>query len=616
MLWHRLIVLLCIAAMVWPLSAAFAQEDEAEYSQQVVEATIHSFDREAVAQLIQIPAPVTESVLGQQPSPEEINIFDRIDIDVEDLQQLRETVETRLSGDKIRLSLDEAIRMALESNQDILISEFEPLRAEADIRSAWGEFDPVASASATYNESTTSLSAQSVVFGGIAATDSFSTNTELSVGGVLPWGTQYNVALNIDKEESTFNRFIEEFSGGASVTLTQPLLRGLGLGTNLARVRISRFNEEIAISQLRLTLLNVVADVIRAYWDVVGAIETLRVRRESLANAERLLDINEKRLEIGTAARIDVLQAKAGLATRSSDVITARVALADAEDRLKQLLDMREGDLFSPAQVVPVDRPNVVQVDLDESRSMELARKYRPEITSQELEILSSEADQRRARNDLLPQLDASVTYFQGARDHKLRQVLRGIQNNDDDSLTVSLQGSIPLGNRAARGAYQRAKLTTRLAEQRLKKARLDVDFAVRASIRSVNASQALVESNQQARLLQEANVAAEEEKLRLGTTTSQNVLDIEEDLIAAETAEVQATIDYEKALIDLQVAEGTLLSNLGIEFESDEDVPPISYWKSLWPFWQDQLVDTTGPFDEPEDVPEDAEIPLTIENW
>ncbi|MCH7960544.1 MAG: TolC family protein, partial [Candidatus Hydrogenedentes bacterium] len=114
-----------------------------------------------------------------------------------------------------------------------------------------------------------------------------------------------------------------------------------------------------------------------------------------------------------------------------------------------------------------------------------------------------------------------------------------------------------------------RAKLELAQAEQRLDKTRLDTMLSVRIALREVATSEILVESTRQARILQEANVAAEEKRLHLGVTTSQNLLDIQEDLTAAQTQEVQVAIGLEKSLVNLKIAEGTLLKKLGIDFET-----------------------------------------------
>ena len=138
-------------------------------------------------------------------------------------------------------------------------------------------------------------------------------------------GTTYELKLELTEEESTFNAFEPEWSGGLTFTLTQPLLKGRGRNANLARVRSAKINRRSGEHQVEQQVMTSIADVIKGYWDLVGAIEQLEVQEESLANAERLLEINERRLELGTAAKIEVLQAKAGVATRLNEVVSAPV---------------------------------------------------------------------------------------------------------------------------------------------------------------------------------------------------------------------------------------------------------------------------------------------------
>ncbi|MCH8998431.1 MAG: TolC family protein [Proteobacteria bacterium] len=199
----------------------------------------------------------------------------------------------------------------------------------------------------------------------------------------------------------------------------------------------------------------------------------------------------------------------------------------------------------------------------------------RPEIRSAEYDVNTAELELKRARNDLLPQLDLTASYRQGGRDLEIRDTFRGVRDHQDQTYSWGLTASVPLGNRTARGSHQRAVLSVRQAEQRLEQAKQEVMLAVRIAARAAITSEILVESNRQARILQEANVAAEERRLRLGVTTSYRVLQILEDLTAAQTQEVQATINFEKAITDVQVAEGTLLANLGIEYEVPE--PPAA---------------------------------------
>ena len=383
---------------------------------------------------------------------------------------------------------------------------------------------------------------------------------------------------------STFSRNESSFRQDITLTLTQPLLRGFGPDSNRVRVRTARKALGISAAQLELTVLISVGDVIKAYWDLVGTIEQLGVRQESFANAMRLVEINEQRFNIGTAAAIEVLAAKAGAAARLGDLITARTAILDTEDLLKDLIGLYDDDLLSSKSIVPIERPSPIEVDWDRDRSMQIALLNRPEIRSAEIQLENARLERKSARDGLLPQLDLNGAYGQNARNTMFSNTFQGIVDNDGSTWTVGLTGSIPIGNRSARGTYRRAKVFERQQEQRLRQAKRQVMLGVSIALHSLVSNEILIESNKQTRILQEVNVAAEEKRLQLGVTTSHAVLEIQEDLTTAQMQEIQSMIDFEKSFIDLQVSEGMLLENQGIIYEPTGDDDPLGFFHSINP--------------------------------
>jgi outer membrane protein TolC len=551
----------------------------------------------ATAQSDLLPTPPNELTLrygGELGS--DINLQEEININLIDLDALRIRLSESVADQQFNLSLQECILIALDENMDIQVTGFEPLKSDEAIYAAKGEFDPILQGSAFYSRANQSQSQQVVAFGGINSVQSYDTVTNAALLGKLQFGTQYNLTWGMNKSESTFSNFVEEYSGTLTLQLTQPILRGFGTKYNKVRINLAKNSRIATEAQLRLTVLTTVADVIKGYWDLVGAMENLKVQSEALDNAERLLKVNETRREIGTAADIEVLQAKAGVATRQSQYITARQRIADASNLLKNHLNLRDGDRFSKALIVPIDRPNPrdpaeFDASVYEERvvaSMDEALAKRPEITIRQMEIDSSALEEYRARKEMLPQLDLVYQYTSGGRDHKLSETLSGIQERQDYAYSYGIQASIPILNRAARGNYQRARLARRQAELTLDQARQQLMLNVNLAASRVASNAILVQSNQQATRLQIANVAAEEKRLQLGVTTSWQVLQIQQDLTTAQVQELISNIEYEKSLVELQLAEGTLLDNLGIELPAPvgEDAP-VTYLDSVRPRWE-----------------------------
>ena len=545
------------------------------------------------------PTPPNELTLrygGELGEGSDINLRDEISIDLIDLDALRVRLSEDMAGQQFNLSLQECILIALDENLDIQITEYEPLKAEDGIYAARGEFDPVLQGSVIYNRANQSQSQQTVAFGGISSVESYSTVTNGTLAGKLHLGTQYSVSWDMDKSESTFSGFVEEFSGTLTTRLTQPILRGFGNKYNKVRINIARNSKLATEAQLRLTVLSTVSDTIKAYWDLVGAMENLKVRSEALDNAERLLKVNVTRREIGTAADIEVLQAKAGVATRQSEYISARQNISDSSNLLKGLLNLRDGDRFSKALIIPIDRPNPRDPEEFEAAayeervvaSMDEALAKRPEITIRQMEIDNAALEEYRTRKEMMPQLDLIYQYTTGGRDHKLRETLDGIRERQDYAYSYGIQASIPIMNRAARGSYQRARLERRQAEMTLEQARQQLMLNVNLAASRVASNAILVQSNQQATRLQIANVAAEEKRLQLGVTTSWQVLQIQQDLTTAQVQELISNIEYEKSLVELQLAEGTVLDNLGIELKAPEiEDAPVTYLNSVRPRWE-----------------------------
>lgn len=526
----------------------------------------------------------------------DINLQEEININLIDLDALRVRLSEDLAGQQFNLSLQECILIALDENLDIQITEFEPLKSEEAIFAARGEFDPQLQGSAIYSRANQSQSQQVVAFGGINSVQSYSTVTNAALLGKLHLGTQYSVSWDMDKSESTFSDFVEEFSGTLTMRLTQPILRGFGNKYNKVRINIAKNSKVATEAQLRLTVLTTVAEAIKAYWDLVGAMENLKVQSEALDNAERLLKVNETRREIGTAADIEVLQAKAGVATRQSQYISARQSISDASNLLKNLLNLRDGDHFSKALIVPIDRPNPrdpgeFELAAYEERvvvSMDEALAKRPEMTIRQMEIDNAALEEYRTRKEMMPQFDFIYQYTTGGRDHKLSETLSGIKDRQDYAYSYGVQASIPILNRAARGSFQRARLQRRQAEMTLEQARQQLMLNVNLAASRVASNAILVQSNQQATRLQIANVAAEEKRLQLGVTTSWQVLQIQQDLTTAQVQELISNIEYEKSLVELQLAEGTLLDDLGIELKAPEaEDAPVTYIDSVRPRWE-----------------------------
>ena len=474
------------------------------------------------------------------------------------------------------LTARECLAIALESNLDISISKYEPLLSEADLMQARGEFDPLWSIDWLEREEKTPTSAQYKIFGvPVESIWEQTTVVDTSFEGKAPTGTTYSLNLGSIRTESTFTEFSpmgSEYRGTAELTLSQPLLNGFGLAVNLAQIRIARNNKNISEEQLTLTVIDTASQVLSAYWDLVFAREILVVARQSLRNARDLLEQNRLRVEVGTAAPIEVRQAEAGVKRREADVISAIAAIRDAEDRLKLLLDVHEDIALWGESIVPVDKPLMIMRSLDEALSYKAALEKRPEFVQAEKGLENSEMLVRVGKNALLPTIDVQGSYGFNALRGSFEKEAEYLARGDDWKFFYGVVGRIPVGNRIAKGAYVRSRYELEKAELLLQKLEQAVRLEVRTAIRQVETNRQLVETNAIATKLQEQALEDEKKRYEVGVSTSYRVLEFEEDLALARSNEVRALVDYRKALISLDRAEGTILERYNIEFISTED--------------------------------------------
>jgi outer membrane protein TolC len=475
----------------------------------------------------------------------------------------------------VAFTAEDVIAIALENNLDISISKYDPLISDADVTQAEGDFDPVWSLGFQEREEKTPTSAQFRIFG--VPVDSLwdrTTSVDTALQGKIPTGTTYSLDFRSVRSESTFTDFSDtgsEYDGSAQLALTQPLLKNFGLAINLTRTRIARNNKEISDEQLAVTVMNTLTQALGAYWDLVFARGNLDVARQSLRNARNLLEQNRVRLEVGAAAPIEVNQAEAGVKRREAEVVSAIAAIREAEDALKLLLNAEENSELWNEAIVPADGPVVIERALDESTSFATALQKRPELDQAKKALENSEMLARLNRNGMLPSLDLTGSYGFNALTSSFDDEVDDLAGGDDWKFSYGVLGQIPLGNRAAKGTYLRSKYEADKARLGIRQIEHFIRLQVRSAIRQIETNRKLVDTNRAATKLQEQALQDEEKRRKVGASTSYRVLEFEEDLALAKSLELQALVDYRKALIGLDRAEGTILDRYQIELVSGE---------------------------------------------
>ena len=493
---------------------------------------------------------------------------------------------------RFELTLDDAVRRALEQNLDIAVQRIHPLVQDMQVAAAGAAFLPFASSGFDFSQATAPN--RSVFDGGGLGGRSIVTDQgtyDLGIGQEIRWGGgRYDVTWNSTREESTniFSTFNPSFGANMTLQYTQPLLRGFRTDARRTQLVVSRINRDISDIDLKETVVNTLADVSLAYWDLVYARAAVDVQRQALALAEQLVEDNRFRVEVGTMAPIDVVQAESEAAARRQSLAQAVETQRTNEVVLKELIVGGTSDPLWNAEIDPTDQPRIEPTPIDLQQAIEAALDRRTDISRARRQLDINEATVRNLRDSALPALDLIGSYqltgqggpqlvptgnsFEdifggtgGVLPGGYRDALRSIAGADYPVWSVQLRMSYPLGGSADRAAHERARRELQQNEAQIRRIELRIAGEVTAAALRIESIQERIEAATASRELAEQQLQAEESKYETGLSTNFFVLQSQRDLAAAQDAELRAILDYQRALIEFDRTQRASLGGAGI---------------------------------------------------
>ena len=502
--------------------------------------------------------------------------------------------EQKGGGPTRRLTIEDAVKVALEQNLDVQVERLNPRLAELGVDSARSVWKPSLSGQLRFtNSDQVPNSFLSGAQDTLTSRQFFGTAT---LDHLLPSGTSYSVGFDGQRQTSnnTFSSFNPSLTSSLSFDLTQPLLRGLKIDVNRAQFRISKKNEEITDVQLRQQVIATSRAVRLAYWTLVGARYNLGVAQASLDISRQTLRDNRTRVEVGTMAPIDVVQAEAEVARNEEAAIVSASQIDQAEDALRQLLyDPKDPDFWT-ADLELADAPQLPtnKADVDVEGAVKSAMEKRTDLIQLRKQIEVAGINLDLAKDNTKPRIDAVVSYGlnaqgglqvtkRGAPDPNnpfdpgpaLETVSRGfgtvlgdLVGFDFPTWTLGVQVVYPLGNSTAKVAATRQKLALEQQQLSLRGSELGVATQVRTAARNVNTNRKRVDSNTSARVFSERQLDAARKKFAVGLAQSIDVLIAQRDLANARFNELSAIIDYVKSLVEFETVQegGTGGTSLG----------------------------------------------------
>lgn len=512
-------------------------------------------------------------------------------------------------ADQAPMTLEDAITMALQNSNDIDVSRQNVLMAGFNLKAARGVFDPLLSSENYYEHSVTPV-ASSLGGGSNGSVTQTVWNGAARLGGYTPIaGGAYQLDFSSERL-TTNNQFVSlnpQFPSALSLTYTQPLWRGLRIDDRRRQIQIAKKNLTLTDAQFRQQSIEIITQVVQAYWDLTFALRNLQVQIDAVKQARAQVESNERQVDQGLLAPIDIVAAQTQVTTFEQNVYSAQESVTRAENTLKTLLlPDRNASLWSrailPVTPVSIDPPHI---PLQEALSSAIAN--RPELQQLQASAEINRINTRFYRDQTKPQIDLVGTYtgagLAGTASENGSNPLTGgfgalfdrvnalsataglpplppfstgsgsIPDNliggYNQSLAnllalrypttrIGLRIGLPLGNRVAGANLGRSLAEgTQIRDQRAQAEQI-IEADVRNTMQAVRSADARLAAAAASRSSSEQLYASEVRKLQAGTSTVYLVLQRQTDLIGARGRELQAQTDLNKAIADFQRAIGS----------------------------------------------------------
>jgi outer membrane protein TolC len=493
----------------------------------------------------------------------------------------------------LSISLDECIIRALKDNLGVAIQVLGPEISGEGVNRSREKYIPTLSLSA--RSSSTENASYSYLDATGSLIDKSQNYTFLNASQTLPTGGTFS--LDLTGYKTATNRTGQTINPRYGTTLrfnfSQPLLRNFGFKMSRREILVAMNNLGVSEETLKKTLTDTVYSVESAYWNLVYSIENLDVRRQSLQLAKDLLDKNQRSVEIGTLAPMEVLSARAEVATREADLIQAETQIKSNEDQLKLLLNIVGEEDRNVTALLPKDKPTYVAKEANLEEALATAIENRTDLEISRIGLETEKLNLSYAKNQNLPDLSLSTSFYSpgidgtrliydelgplggnvigtipGGIDGALKQTTGFKYPNWNMGLTLS----IPLATIFSKANLAQARLNMRQAMLELENQKEQVYLEIKNAVRSVEANYKRILAYTTARELAEQKLAAEEEKRRVGMSTNYLVLSYQRDLANARISELNAIISYNVSLAGLERSMGTNLKSKNIKLS---DISP-----------------------------------------
>ena len=460
----------------------------------------------------------------------------------------------------LKLPIERAVLMALESNLSLQIQRLQPEIVLTFEQLEAARFDTVLSADLSANETSQLQLSQATSSQFELEAESYSS----SIGLTRTFSTGTTISAEISDTSNSSNRTPDQQQVRVGLTLTQALLKGFGPEVNMAGIQQARIDTQISRYELQGFAESLVGDVEQRYWDLVLALQKQQIFKQALEVAEQQRDVVLKRIEVGLLAETERPSAEAEVARRYQGLLEARF---EAKRLRLQLIGFITNG--SEQDWITIIEPSTMigSSDYDSESVNEhiaLAKQLRAELKEAELRESRGDLEVVQTRNALLPKLDFFISYGKSGYADSFSNATKNIDEDSFDA-SVGLSFQMPIGNRAAKSANKAATTSAEQMKLSLKNLLHLVQLDVRVAYSELQLAQQKIIAVAVTRKLHLEALRAENEKFKVGRATTVDVSLAQRDLLHVQLDELDARIKLKKAAIRLYQLEGSLLKRRGL---------------------------------------------------
>jgi outer membrane protein TolC len=485
------------------------------------------------------------------------------------------TATTQQTFDTLRLSLDDAVRRAVENNPDLTIVRLGTEVEAARVGEARSAFTPVFST--LLGRSSTVTPPSNFLLGdrGVDVDDAFSST---GIRQRLPWGSG-TWGVSWETSRTTSNNPISSFDptlqSGFQIAFSQPLLKDRTIDAARQQFVIAKRNQESSELRFREVVVQTVAAVKRSYWTLKAARANVTVQQQSLALAQELARQNKVRVDAGQIPPLDLVQAEAEVAQRRENLIRAKTVADDAEDGLRRLIMDPDNSSFWRVRLDPNEEPTPPGALPDVDAAVTKALNGRYDLARAAHDLENARTTVGFLNNQRLPDVRLETSYrgsglggtqylrgggfpgvVTGTRNRGFGDSLGQVFSNDYPTWSVGLTVSYPLGRSFEAASMARAEVERRQVLQRIASLRIETAETVRRAARQIQSTAERIDAARAGETLAQQRLLSEQRRFEVGLSTTFLVTQAQRDLLEAQVNLLQTTLDYESALVNFEAVQ------------------------------------------------------------